>query len=493
MNYEAIYMKAFEPYYNNGYIKKLQERMDAMYGDDSIINPSDPDDATDNEEDNTDVDNSTSDDDTITKDEQIAELEDQFQAIKDEQGWVGNLWDGIKNLFGHPNGSNKVSETIAKVESGEATYEEAVVALNNYQQKQDGVVDTFANIASGLVAGASTLFAIPTFGASLAVGFGLGAATKVAIKGSDAATNNVEGDYSFKDGAKDVLTGGVGGLVTVATAGIGKAATTTGKVLVREGALSGARAGCIDGAAMSATDYIADAVFDGKEFTVDGLIGETIKGGVTGAAVGGAFGAATTGLRNIKGRTKSNVIKEATEQSTINNPIGDTIGKNSEQGLLPSGIKNTEETIGKATEESIEKTKEESFQKAAKEAFYNGKYSNTYFDKNVDESIMKTFSEQKNALPKISASTSNTTNSLDSLFNNLDNINESDITNITKNLKTTQDVTKFLYGSEKDSLETVMNDISSYENRISSAPEALQDSLNGLVGQLKKVAADLIS
>ena len=48
----------------------------------------------------------------------------------------------------------------------------------------------------------------------------------------------MQGDYSLKDGLKDGVTGGVGGLVTAATAGIGSAGVVAakegGKVLVKE-------------------------------------------------------------------------------------------------------------------------------------------------------------------------------------------------------------------------------------------------------------------
>ena len=240
--------------------------------------------------------------------EQIAQLRAAYEQIQDDQGWVGKAWNGIKNFFGHSNGSNAVEETLSKAEAGEISYEAAVEKLNNYAQKQDSIVDTFANVASGLAVAAGVLAAPLSFGASLAVGAGVGAAVKVGIKASDKATNDVAGDYTFKDGLKDGITGGVGGVVTAATAGIGTAgmvaAKEGGKVLVKEtikqGVIAGAKAGAIDGAVMSATNYTADAVFDGDEFTFGGLVSTTVSGTLTGAAVGGVAGGVTSGVSAVK-------------------------------------------------------------------------------------------------------------------------------------------------------------------------------------------------
>ncbi len=240
--------------------------------------------------------------------EQIAQLRAAYEQIQDDQGWVGKAWNGIKNFFGHSNGSNAVEETLSKAEAGEISYEAAVEKLNNYAQKQDSIVDTFANVASGLAVAAGVLAAPLSFGASLAVGAGVGAAVKVGIKASDKATNDIAGDYTFKDGLKDGITGGVGGVVTAATAGIGTAgmvaAKEGGKVLVKEtikqGVIAGAKAGAIDGAVMSATNYTADAVFDGDEFTFGGLVSTTVSGTLTGAAVGGVAGGVTSGVSAVK-------------------------------------------------------------------------------------------------------------------------------------------------------------------------------------------------
>lgn len=260
---------------------------------------------------------------TKATEEQMQQLREAYAQVQDEQGWVGKAWNGIKNFFGHSNGSNAVEETLNKAEAGEISYEAAVEKLNTYASKQDSIVDTVANVASGLAVAVGVIAAPFSFGASLALGAGVGAAVKVGIKATDAATNDVEGDYTLKDGLKDGVTGAVGGVVTAATAGIGAGGAVVkegGKVLVKEtikqGVVAGAKAGAIDGAVMGATNYTADAVFDGDEFTFGGLVSNTTTGAIGGAVVGGTVGGLTSGFRaHGVNKAANSAAKEAGEEA----------------------------------------------------------------------------------------------------------------------------------------------------------------------------------
>ncbi len=260
---------------------------------------------------------------TKATEEQMQQLREAYAQVQDEQGWVGKAWNGIKNFFGHSNGSNAVEETLDKAEAGEISYEAAVEKLNTYASKQDSIVDTVANVASGLAVAVGVIAAPFSFGASLALGAGVGAAVKVGIKASDAATNDVEGDYTLKDGLKDGVTGAVGGVVTAATAGIGAGGAVVkegGKVLVKEtikqGVVTGAKAGAIDGAVMGATNYTADAVFDGDEFTFGGLVSNTTTGAIGGAVVGGTVGGLTSGFRaHGANKAANSAAKEAGQEA----------------------------------------------------------------------------------------------------------------------------------------------------------------------------------
>ncbi len=317
--------------------------------------------------------------------EQITQLRQAYNQVQDQQGWVGKAWDGIKNFFGHDNGSNAVNETIDKAAAGEITYEEAVEKLNTYASKQSSITDTFSNIASGLAVAAGVLAAPFSFGTSLAIGAGVGAAIKVGVKATDAATNNVQGDYGVTDVLKDAVTGGVNGLVTAATAGIGSAGTVVkegGKVMIgqtiKQGVLAGAKAGAIDGAVMNATNYTADAVFDGKEFSFGGLVSSGVSGAVTGAAVGGIAGGVTSGFSAVKS-ARANVPSAAGESTTAaaataddellgelvdETGVASTVVKESTEEASEKVVKEAaEETVEKVSKDSVEETVEETGKK----------------------------------------------------------------------------------------------------------------------------------
>ncbi len=289
---------------------------------------------------------------TKATEEQMQQLREAYAQVEDEQGWVGKAWNGIKNFFGHSNGSNAVEETLDKAEAGEISYEAAVEKLNTYASKQDSIVDTVANVASGLAVAVGVIAAPFSFGASLALGAGVGAAVKVGIKASDAATNDVEGDYTLKDGLKDGVTGAVGGVVTAATAGIGAAGTVVakegGKVLVKEtikqGAIAGAKAGAIDGAVMGATNYTADAVFDGDEFTLGGLVSNTTTGAIGGAVVGGTVGGLTSGFRaHGANKAANSAAKEAGQEAaeSAGKATAKEAGEGAAESAAQAGAKST--------------------------------------------------------------------------------------------------------------------------------------------------------
>ena len=304
---------------------------------------------------------------TIATEEQMEELREAYEQVEDEQGWLGKAWNGVKNFFGHSNGSDAVEEVLDKAENGEVTYEEAVEKLNTYSSKQGSFVDTFANVTSGLAVALGAVFSPFSFGATLAIGTAAGAAMKVGIKASDKATNDVEGDYKLKDFAKDGLTGAVSSAVTVATAGIGSTginlAKEGGKVAIKqvavEGAKAGAKAGAIDGGVMSATNYIADAAFDDEEFSIGGLASTTLTGTVGGAATGGVVGGVASSLTALKVNKSSGSSKAASELfEEASNETADQTTKNtareaSEQTIKDVSKGTTEQAAENAVQENI--------------------------------------------------------------------------------------------------------------------------------------------
>ena len=233
-------------------------------------------------------------------------LKQQFDAVQDEQGILGKLWNGFKNLTGLGLGSNDVEAKIEQFQNGEITYEEALKTIESYDEKQEGAVNIIANTATGI---ATAGIAVATGGAgALLMGAAIGGATKAGLKTLDRATNDIQGDaLDVKEIIKDGVTGAVDGAVSAATAGMFKGAVAgqTVKEAVKQGAIQGAKAGAITGAATGATDYTVNTIADGEEFTIEGLLGTTAQNAVTGAVFGGLLGGITGGIQQSKLNNKS--------------------------------------------------------------------------------------------------------------------------------------------------------------------------------------------
>lgn len=227
----------------------------------------------------------------------INSLNESFSEVQDEQGLIGKLWNGFKNLTGLGLSSNDVQEKIEQYEQGEITYEEALDTIESFSDKQEGAVNLIANTITGVATAGIT---IATGGAgALLMGAAIGGAAKAAVKTLDRATNNVAGDsLDAKEILKDTVTGAVDGMVSAATAGIIKApiAGQTVKQAVKQGAIQGATSGAITGGVTGAADYTVNTIADDEEFTFEGLLKTTAQNAITGAVFGGVLGGITGGV-----------------------------------------------------------------------------------------------------------------------------------------------------------------------------------------------------
>ena len=258
--------------------------------------------------------------DTISQD--ITSLNEAFNEVQDEQGLIGKLWNGFKNLTGLGLSSNDVQEKIEQYEQGEITYEEALNTIESFSDKQEGAVNIIANTVTGV---ATAGVAIATGGAgALLMGAAIGGATKAGVKTLDRATNNVEGDaLDAKEIVKDSLTGAVDGMVSAATAGLikGPIAGQTVKQAVKQGMVQGATSGAITGGVTGAADYTVNTIADNEEFTFEGLLKSTAQNAITGAVFGGVLGGITGGVSqnalNKKVKiTHSDSLGEAVDNET---------------------------------------------------------------------------------------------------------------------------------------------------------------------------------
>lgn len=245
-------------------------------------------------------------------------LKKELDTVKNEQGFIGKAWDGIKNLFNMKNGSDNVEKTIEKLEAGEISEDEAGELLEKYKNGQKMSVDIAGDILSGITAVGAAAFAPFTGGASLLVAASAGACVKTAIKASDACMAGRE--YDLGDLGYDILTGGINGamaplsnalggavgtgiakaagLETVETAAKTTAKGFLSKLLAKQGAIYVAKEGsrataavigakvlaygadmAVDGALSGATDGFARALAEGR---VDDIGKDAAKGALGG-------------------------------------------------------------------------------------------------------------------------------------------------------------------------------------------------------------------
>lgn len=156
----------------------------------------------------------------------VEELEEKFESIQAEQGIVGKTIDKIKNKIPFLSkigfkGSDEVQAAVEKVKTGEMTLEEANEILEKYESNQDTATEIALDTATLLIVSGACMLAGPLgLGALAIVGVAtaVGAASRVALGAAEAATNEVEGDYTFQNVKEDAAKGGIIGLLK----GLGK-------------------------------------------------------------------------------------------------------------------------------------------------------------------------------------------------------------------------------------------------------------------------------
>lgn len=254
--------------------------------------------------------------------ENKSNLRKEFEETEKQQGIIGKAWDGIKNIFGAKSGSKHVEKVIKQAERGEISQEEAQEALNKYKEGQKTCIDVVADLASGILAVGAFALAVPTGGASLAVGLGIatavGAGVKVGIKAGDALATGKE--YKGKDLLYDTLTGGINGVLAPITNGLGNTVTKTigkklGLKIIQEGAEEAAEQGIKLGIKQTAKNIVLNQTID----VAEGTIGKRALALGAGMAIDGALGGASDNMLRA-GLNGENVI-EAGIQGAIGGAI----------------------------------------------------------------------------------------------------------------------------------------------------------------------------
>lgn len=163
------------------------------------------------------------------------ELREKLKAVEDKQGFLGKFWNGLKKITKLGISSNTIEEKIKDYENGKISYEEVEEAIESYEGRQESGSNIVSNVITVGATALGVIFAPFTGGASLAIGAGIGALTKMGTKFADRATNNVKGDaLDAKQMIKDAASGAVTGIGTAATLGAGSLAGAGAKAVAKE-------------------------------------------------------------------------------------------------------------------------------------------------------------------------------------------------------------------------------------------------------------------
>ena len=239
---------------------------------------------------------------------QLSEIEADFKSAKDSNGWISGTWNTIKNATGIGASSNKTQaeinsikeelealkngetdlasayknitgkdfsqselESLANGETNLSETSSAGQSIEKYKEGQKMVVDTVADVTSGIVAVGAAALAPVTGGASLLVAGGVGAALKVGIKASDCIGN--EKTYKAADAVYDLATGFVNGAMSPLTNGLGGAAGTgVAKAFGLRALESTAKEGLEQATKCAGKEIIQDVVQETVEQTGKGLL-----------------------------------------------------------------------------------------------------------------------------------------------------------------------------------------------------------------------------
>lgn len=328
-----------------------------------------------------------------TEDNSAQALYDELEQTKEEQGIIGKIWDGLKNITGLGAGSNKAQSAIEQYENGEISYEEALQKVENYKEGQETCVDVVGDMVSGIVAVGAFALAVPTGGASLVAGLGMaaaaGAGTKIAVKATDAVMGGRE--YTGKDLLYDATTGSINGLFAPVTNGVGACVTKTvgkklGLTVVKEGteevieqtvkqgiksvitqqgvdviggtfakrAAATAAGMAVDGAIGGSTDNMVRAALGGED------LAGILQAGVEGAAGGLIMSPVIGGGFKVAGKAGKALNNKITTKSLFKEGMNTTFkqGQTGDCALLSflNGAMNnsdTQDTIKKSITKSI--------------------------------------------------------------------------------------------------------------------------------------------
>ena len=274
--------------------------------------------------------------------ERLKSVSSELEKAENQNGFIGKIWSGFKNLTGIGDSSDKVREKLKREKellgqfglntqkdreifkelTGEEYNEEnqtkiingdvklqSEQALSGYTEGQDMACDIAGDLVSGVAAvglysfavaavpvtGGLSVAAAGTLGTVFAVGSG--SLIKAGIKYADAKSGNRE----YNSGQRDFITGGFSGLLAPITAGLGGAigktvATKLGIEVFKQGTKQGVNIGLRPLASASQIfnggikENLKNAVLNPTGYSYSGTIGKQILAYGTEMASDGALG-----------------------------------------------------------------------------------------------------------------------------------------------------------------------------------------------------------
>ena len=250
-------------------------------------------------------------------------LDMRFAQIKDKQGILGNIWNGVKEITGSGISKSKCESVLEQYKQGYISFDEALEYIESFDRKQNNMTDLESNIATGIGAIAvATCLASGPMGwiAALTFGAPVGAVLKPLIKIFDRATNKVKNDeLNAKQIMKDTISGAMVGATSAVSSGVGAGIRAGSfKLAVSNGGKCGAQCGALAGA----TSYMTDVAFENdRKFNLEELIETTMSSafiaGTVGAVVGtGMYKTSKTVGQDVSKSLKNTIIEDSTTSSS---------------------------------------------------------------------------------------------------------------------------------------------------------------------------------
>lgn len=265
-------------------------------------------------------------------------LDAKFAEVKNKQGFIGNIWNDIKEITGAGLSESDCESMLEKYKKGEISFDEALSYIEKYDKKQDNMTDLGANIATGIgaIAAATCLASGPVgWAAALLFGAPVGAILKTGIKLLDRATNKVKGDeFDAKQMTKDAISGAVTGMTSAVSSGVGagiKAGSL--KLAVKNGTKCGVQCGAVAGASSYMTDVMLD---EEKYFNLNDFAQKTVTSAFVSGTVGAAVGAGMYGLSNNIGKEVSKSVKETIIDDSLSSSSRKILGQ-TERSMMAIG------------------------------------------------------------------------------------------------------------------------------------------------------------